>query len=69
MERKVKYFPIETIASYDVLHKSNMVNVDNIIVDRGVSFSKKKFYSTLSLLAFFRKLKYMLKALGNKNSG
>ena len=61
IEKKIKFFPINTISPYHKLNIENVSTLDRVIIDTKVDTYKQKFYLKLSLLESLRWVKSSIK--------
>jgi len=58
---RIKFFPIQTLSTYNIINKNNILCTDKIIIDTNTNFNKQKFYTKLAFIDIIRKLKNILK--------
>ena len=63
IEQKLKYFPVQTLSEYKLLHRNMMTNIDKLEKDKNVHWSKKKFYFKLAFIDMLRSIKNTIKIL------
>ena len=66
IEKKLKYFPVQTLSSYKIINETNIHKKNKIIYDNQVNWSKRKFYLKLSFIDTLRGIKNIIKSLIGK---
>jgi len=61
--KKIKFFPITTISSYQESNIENMSNLSNIIYDKDIKKHKRAFYLKLNILDRLRGIKSVIKSI------